>query len=128
VKRYESRLTIGLLLLLFGLLSGCGESTSPMPDVPYMLSVTNSGAPLRIISSDGATEAELSCTPSCKYEVARWSRDGTQLSLEGTAVEDGVSYSVLYTANADGSSPVLIDRSLAWCTGSHGSCSQTQYH
>lgn len=50
------------------------------------------------------------------------------LSLEGTAVENGVSYSVLYTANADGSSPVRIDSSPAWCTGSHGSCGQIHYH
>jgi dipeptidyl aminopeptidase/acylaminoacyl peptidase len=73
--------------------------------------------------SDGTTEANLQCNPSCKYEIASWSRDGTKLALEATTL----STSVLYTANADGSSPVLIATSPSYCSSSKNTCTQTHY-
>jgi hypothetical protein len=95
--------------------------------MPYTLAITSYIGPMRLIRSDGTTEAELQCQPNCDYEVATWSRDGTQLALEGVGYRNGEVSSVLYTASADGSSPVEIATSPSYCTGSHGSCSQYHY-
>jgi Tol biopolymer transport system component len=95
------------------------------------LAAISAGNPVRIVGSDGSIEGQFACGPNCKYEVARWSKDGTKLALEGTLQTDvfGVSgaYSILHTVNADGTSLARVDSAPASCTGSHGSCSQINY-
>jgi Tol biopolymer transport system component len=124
LKGHGSQLRVtSILTLLLALLTACGESTSPAPDLPYTFALTGYDGPMRLIRSNGTTEADLQCDPSCKYEVASWSRDGTKLALEGTTL----SASVLYIANADGSSPVLIATSPSYCSFSKNTCTQTHY-
>jgi Tol biopolymer transport system component len=77
---------------------------------------------MRVVDSNGSIVAEFSCSPNCTYQVARWSTDGSKLALEASAVDNSSPYSFLYTVNADGSSPVRIATSPAWCVYSGGAC------
>jgi hypothetical protein len=125
-----SRLGVtSILTLLIAILGACGDSTSPAPYVPYTLARTTFGGPLQLFHSDGTAETDVPCVPGCKYEIATWSRDGTKLALEGTAYVNGVAFSVLDIANADGSSPVRIATSPFFCTGDRvNPCVQFYYH
>jgi Tol biopolymer transport system component len=115
--------TISFVVSLVALIGGCGDSTSPAADAPYALAViSDGGSPVRVVDFKGAVIAEFSCSPNCTYQVARWSRDGSKLALTASAVENGAPQSILYTANADGTSPVRIATSPESCVYYHSNC------
>jgi Tol biopolymer transport system component len=79
------------------------------------------------MSSDGAIESQLGCGPNCRPFNARWSGDGSRLSVEGEVWGQGPFYSVLVVINRDGSAMREIARASSVCVILKGTCTQQLY-